>query len=284
LVSPILHPHYTRQFASHFTQSITTISGMIVYTMPTGYYRTSEVARMVGLHPNTVRRYEEWGFLPPIPRAPNGYRMFGETHVDQIRLARLALQASWMGGDIRKRAYAVIYGGARGELKQAWEQAQVLRQMIREEQQHALAAASVLEQWVQGKPFRKTQAAPLSIGEAASYLAVTVDMLRNWERNGLIDVPRDPANGYRRYGPPEIARLRVIRTLRKARYSTMAILRMINAFEQGQRSDLVTVLDTPRQDEDMIFVTDRWLTTLAGIEQAMQAMAALLRRMIDRYT
>lgn len=257
---------------------------MIVHTMPTGYYRTSEVAQIIGLHPNTVRRYEEWGFLPPIPRAPNGYRMFGEMHVDQIRLARLALQASWMGGEIRKRAYAVIYGGARGELKQAWEQAQALQQMIREEQQHALAAANVLEQWVQGTPFHKTQAAPLSVGEAASYLAVTVDMLRNWERNGLIDVPRDPANGYRRYGPPEIARLRVIRTLRKARYSTMAILRMMNAFEQGQRSDLVTVLDTPRQDEDMIFVTDRWLTTLAGIEQAMQAMAALLRRMIDRYT
>jgi hypothetical protein len=36
------------------------------------YLRTSDIAEAVGVHPNTVRLYEEWGFLPPIPRGPAG--------------------------------------------------------------------------------------------------------------------------------------------------------------------------------------------------------------------
>ena len=35
----------------------------------------------VGVHPNTVRLYEAWGFLPPIPRSRSGYRLFSETHL-----------------------------------------------------------------------------------------------------------------------------------------------------------------------------------------------------------
>lgn len=40
------------------------------------YLRTSDIAKAVGVHPNTVRLYEEWGFLPPIPRNLSGYRLF----------------------------------------------------------------------------------------------------------------------------------------------------------------------------------------------------------------
>jgi DNA-binding transcriptional MerR regulator len=40
------------------------------------YLRTSEISQAVGVHPNTVRLYEQWGFLPPIPRSLSGYRLF----------------------------------------------------------------------------------------------------------------------------------------------------------------------------------------------------------------
>ena len=52
-------------------------------------------------------------------------------------------------------------------------------------------------------------------------------MLRNWERNGLLRVPRDPRNRYRTYSAAEIGRLRVIRVLARSKYSQMAILRML---------------------------------------------------------
>ena len=50
--------------------------------------RASDIAKAVGVHPNTVRLYEEWGFLPPVPRSPSGYRLFTAAHLDQMRLAR----------------------------------------------------------------------------------------------------------------------------------------------------------------------------------------------------
>ena len=79
---------------------------------------------------------------------------------------------------------------------------------------------------------------PRKIGEVAKLLNVTTDRLRNWERNGLIEVPRNPLNGYRFYRTREIGRLRVIRTLSQARYSQMAILRMLMRLDQGETEDL----------------------------------------------
>ncbi len=61
--------------------------------MPPKYLRTSDIARAVGVHPNTVRLYEAWGFLPPVPRSPKGYRLYTGTHLDIMRLARTARQA-----------------------------------------------------------------------------------------------------------------------------------------------------------------------------------------------
>ncbi len=82
-------------------------------------------------------------------------------------------------------------------------------------------------------------------------LGVSVDMLRNWERNNLLDAPRDPDNGYRYYGAEEISRLRVIRMLIRAGYSVMAILRMLRQLDGGAADDLRQAIDTPAPDEDV---------------------------------
>ena len=55
-------------------------------------YRTSEIAKIIGIHPNTVRLYEELELIPKPDRMPNGYRVFTDLHIEQFRLARLAFQ------------------------------------------------------------------------------------------------------------------------------------------------------------------------------------------------
>jgi hypothetical protein len=55
--------------------------------MPKHYLRTTDLARELGVHVNTIRLYEEWGFLPPIPRGTNGYRQYTSAHLEQARLA-----------------------------------------------------------------------------------------------------------------------------------------------------------------------------------------------------
>jgi hypothetical protein len=74
----------------------------------------------------------------------------------------------------------------------------------------------------------------------------------------------------------------VIRTLSQARYSHMAILRMLMRLDQGETGDLRKTLDTPRDDEDIYFVTDQLLSTLTDLEQKSQHVINLLGETIAK--
>jgi DNA-binding transcriptional MerR regulator len=53
--------------------------------------RSGDVARLVGISPDTLRLYERRGLLPSPPRSANGYRSYPPEVVDRIRLIRAAL-------------------------------------------------------------------------------------------------------------------------------------------------------------------------------------------------
>ncbi len=243
------------------------------------YLRTSDLARAVGVHPNTVRRYVDWGLLPPVERSPAGYRRFTQRHLDCLRLACLVYRNEYPGRAIRRSGVEIVRCAVAGDLGGALEQAYRHLSLVHAEQAHADAAARMLERWAQGAPLDAT-AQPLSIGAAAKALGATADMLRNWERNGLIRAPRDPQNGYRRYGAAEISRLRVIRMLSRAGYSLAAILRMLLQHDRGETGDLRRALDTPRPDEDVFSAADHWISTLQRHEAIAQEAIALLEKMI----
>ncbi|MBN1438225.1 MAG: MerR family transcriptional regulator [Anaerolineales bacterium] len=241
-------------------------------------FRTSEVARAAGVHPNTVRVYERWGFLPPVRRLPNGYRVYTRYHLEQMKLARMALHGGWPGGRIRKSAIELVRSSAGGSLPAAVRLAGNHIRLVKAERAQAETAAAYLEKWVNGrKPERR--AAPLTILAAAKEVDSTVDAVRNWERNGLLRVPRNPHNGYREYGAKEIGRLRVIRMLLRAGYSTMAVLRAMRHLDSGGGKKLRRVLDTPRPEEDVLWAADRWLSTLAEQEARARKILAQLRKM-----
>ena len=158
-------------------------------------------------------------------------------------------------------------------------QAHVHLEQVREEQAQAEAAGAFLDAWAKGRTILPAVERPLQIRDAARLLGLTPDVLRNWERNGLIKVPRNPHNRYRLYGAAEIGRLQVIRMLRSAGYSIMAVLRMVLQLDQGQREDLRQVLDSPRPDEDVYSATDQWLSTLGALEQRALEIAAQIKKL-----
>jgi DNA-binding transcriptional MerR regulator len=242
-------------------------------------YRTGEVARAAGVHPNTVRIYEQWGFLPPVRRDPNGYRAYSPFHLEQMRLARLALHGGWPGGRIRKSALALVRCSAAGKPGQAVRLAENHILLIMAEREQAEAAARYLERWVRGKAAGCRAVPPRNILAAARTVDSTPEAIRNWERNGLLTVPRNPKNGYREYGEPEIGRLRVIRLLLRSGYSTMAVLRAMRHLDAGGGKKLRRVLDTPDPEDDVLWAADRWLSTLAEHEARARKILAQLKRM-----
>ena len=223
--------------------------------------RTSELARAAGIHPNTVRLYELWGLIPPVERSPSNYRRFTQRHLDCLLLARRVYGGGYPGMHIRRAGVKIIQHAVAGDLGGSLELAYQYMVLVQSERAMAEAAAALLERWAQGTPSDSTRQV-LSTHQAAKLLGVSIDMLRNWERNGLLDVPRNPENGYRQYGAAELSRLRVIRMLSRAGYSLMAILRMLIRLDAGQTEGLGEVLDTPRPDEDVFSASDRWLSTL----------------------
>jgi DNA-binding transcriptional MerR regulator len=247
----------------------------------TKYLRTSDLARAVGVHANTVRRYIDWELLPPVERSPSGYRLFTQRHLDCLRLARMVYGGEYPGRAIRQAGVQVVHCAADGDLGGALELAYRCLVLIQSERAQAEAAVRLLERWAQGVAVDTTQK-PVQIGGAAQLLGVSAEVLRNWERNGLIHVPRNPASGYRCYHAAELGRLRVIRMLSRAGYSLMAILRMLTQLDKGETTNLRQALDTPGADEDVYTAFDHWISTLTGQEQCAHEMIALLESMILR--
>jgi DNA-binding transcriptional MerR regulator len=252
------------------------------------YLRTSELARAVGAHPNTVRRYVDRGILPPVERSASGYRRFTQRHLDCMRLARQVYCNYSPGHTLFQSGVRIIQANAGGDLQGALELAHRHLALVQSERAQADLAAALLERWASSVPdFSEAPSEdsiqPLSIGQVAHLLGVSIDVLRNWDRSGLIDVPRDPSNGYRRYRTQEISRLRVIRMLSRSGYSISAILRMLLQLDQGEKTDLRRALDTPRPDEDVYTASDRWISTLTDQERRARAIIALVEEIIQKH-
>lgn len=255
------------------------------------YLRTSDLANAVGVHANTVRRYAERGFLPPVERSPSGYRRFTQRHLDCLRLAYQVYCHHYPSLAFRQLGIDIMRAAVSGDMAGALELAHKYLAFVQSERTQADLAADLLERWAVSIAAEASRGMPadaifrsLQIGQVAHLLGVSIDMLRNWERNGLIEVPRDPSNGYRRYRAREIGRLRVIRMLSRAGYSMSAILRMLIKLDEGDRTELRRALDTPRPDEDIYTARDRWLSTLADQERRAHTTVALLEEIIHRET
>lgn len=245
--------------------------------------RTSDIAKANGIHPNTVRKYEEIGFLPKPPRGPNGYRLFTERHLDQVGLIILLMRCSWLGGAIREKGFETLMRSAEGDFAAATESARTLLELWSAERNRAELAADLLAEWARS-PVPPQAPEGLTIQEAAAYLNVTAHTLRNWDRNRLLAVPRHSSSGYRTYGPAELRRLMVIRALRKAGYNVMSILNMFRQLDAGLETDPRAALDSlPPGEEDIYHSTYRWLTKVKLFEGFAREALERVEAMAARY-
>lgn len=244
-------------------------------------YRTAEIAHSFEIHPNTVRLYEKLGLIPKPERKANGYRVFTEFHVEQIKFARTALKVEVLQNGLRQQAIAIIKASAAKNFDKAIHLTERYCQQLKREQLNAEEAIAITLKLLSGED-QELSSATLTRKETADLLQISIDALRNWEMNGLLTVKRKQ-NGYRVYSDEDIRRLKMIRSLRCASYSLAAILRMLHALSSNPNSDIREAIDTPQENEDMISVCDELLTSLQYAEENARMMLTHLEEMKKQF-
>ncbi len=224
-------------------------------------YRTSQISRMIGVHPNTIRFYEDMGLIPKPEREPNGYRIYTRRHLLQLQLLRIAFKAEILSANLRREAINIVKTAASGDFAAAAQKTRFYRSHIEDEIVRAREAIELTEQMAGGADANEAASVVAGRREAAAQIGVSFDIIRDWERNGLLNAPRE--GNRRKYGPSEINRLKIIAILRNANYSQSAIRRMFIELQRGE-TDLLRAIDTPPLNDDIISVTDRYITSLSG--------------------
>ena len=244
-------------------------------------YRTAQVATLIGLHPNTIRRYEEWELIPAPERLANGYRVYTEFHVDLIKMSRKAFQIELLHANLRRTMIDVIKASAEKDFKVAQEQLLNYLRILQSEQIKAKQAARISYELL-FKQQESTNDVKYSRKQVAQTLKISVDSLRNWELNGLLS-PIKEDNGYRFYHAQDLNIIKVIQVLRDAKYSLEAILRMLNELNENPGLSISDTLNTPAQEAEIISVCDKLLTSLSQGEANAREIEEMIRHLAERY-
>lgn len=251
---------------------------------PITTYKTNDIARIIGIHVNTVRLYEACGLIPRPERRSNGYRVFTDLHVEQFKLARAALKVEVLQNGLRKKAVDIIKTSAAGEYEAAAEKTAQYIGQIGREIKNAEEAIRITQHILSGNSeCSPNSSLSFTRKEAAEYLQVTIDTLRNWELNGLFTAKRRK-NGYRIYTGQDMERLKIIRSLRCANYSLSSILRMLHVLSADPAADIREAIDTPGTDDDIITACDKLLTSLHEAKENAYFVAGQIEKMKNMTT
>ena len=236
---------------------------------------------MIGIHPNTVRMYEDLELIPKPFRKSNGYRVFSDVHIDQFRLARTAFQIEVLQNGLRKRMIDAVKLSAKGQYENAISMTTAYIDIVDSEIANANEAAEITNTLL--KSSFQEERTLLKRKEVSDLLGITMDTLRNWEMNGLLNIRRKE-NGYRVYSNEDIKKLKIIRSLRCANYSLSSILRMMNAIYRNESADAKQVLNTPNENEDIVSVCDKLIISLNNAKKNAVEITNMLSEMKRKYS
>lgn len=242
-------------------------------------YKTIDVARMIGIHVNTVRLYEACNLIPKPERYNNGYRIFTDLHIEQFRLARAALQVEVLQNGLRKQIINIIKVSAIGKYDDAILLTKKYLHQINIEKRNAEEAIDIAKQILSDIYTKQNSSyAVYTRKEVLEYLQITLDTLRNWELNGLLREKRKQ-NGHRIYTQKDIQQLKMIRSLRCANYSLSSILRMLQAISYNPNINIRDAIDTPKDDDDIITACDNLLTSLTKASENALFVITQIKKM-----
>ncbi|MER5391535.1 MerR family transcriptional regulator [Saccharopolyspora sp. NPDC002686] len=230
--------------------------------------RPIDLAREHGLSAQAIRNYEDAGVFPPTERSETGYRRYTALHAQALR-AFLALRA----GHGHQQAVEIMRATNRGDTESAYRLIDSAHVALLTERDTRAEVATALDVLSTTTPTPLT-GQPLTVGELARRLDLHPATLRTWETGGILRPERNPATGYREYGPDCVRDAEIARQLRRGGYLLHQIAQFIDSLrEAGGTEALSTFLDS-WQDR----LTTRSRNLLAGAAQLDAYLTALDRK------
>lgn len=236
-------------------------------------YYIKEMAEKTGVKAGTIRFYEKLGFLEPVARMPNQYRVFNEHHIYQIRVCSLVF-GGFVNSRLRKISMNIIAASKDWDLE-AYDTATrnylcaIEQDITRTKKAVSIVTKQIDQDGNDEKEYSKK--------EAAELLGVTPETIRNWERNGLLE--RKPPYSRRLYQSAEIKRMYMIRFLLDTGYSCMAIFRFLTEYDAGQNQKASDFLLGTVEDKELMSKTDQYLKSLERARTQADTLCRLLADM-----
>lgn len=219
--------------------------------------RPIDLAREHGLSAQAVRNYDDAGVLPPTSRTDTGYRRYTPVHAQALR-AFLALRA----GHGHQQAVEIMRATNRDDTNSAYRLIDTTHlALLTERDTHAEVAAALGSLSTTTPP--RVNGPPLTVGELAHRLDVHPATLRTWETEGILRPERDPATGYRSYGPDCVRDAEIARQLRRGAYPLRQIATFIESLREAGGADALTAFLDAWQDR----LTARSRDLLTGAAQ-----------------
>jgi DNA-binding transcriptional MerR regulator len=233
--------------------------------------RPIDLARAVGVSTQTVRQYEELGFLPPAERSSTGHRVYGPRHLQALRTARV--MADGYGWQPALHIMRLIHQGDLVAALAAIDARHAGLHQGRHDVEQTLAAlrtAAVTSPVLAGTKGAPGRPGLLRVGEAARLVGVRVSAVRFWERQGLLHPRRDGRSRYRLYDRQELRKLQVVALLRKAGYGLDAIRTVLAELAEGRLDRAVAAAE--RRLKDLAQASRRCAAATAAVWAYLEAV------------
>lgn len=185
----------------------------------------------MGLSPQAVRDYERYGFIPPVERGPQGYRLYEQRHLEALRVARVLIAG--YGWEHALHIMQYIHAGNVSSALAEINARHAALYTSRKEVEETLQALRTLSTMLPGGNEAGHADRAIYIREVAQRVGVRVSAIRFWESQGLIQPRREKSNRYRLYDEQQVRTLQVIALLRKANYGFEAIRAVLEQLASG---------------------------------------------------
>ncbi|MFF2016656.1 MerR family DNA-binding transcriptional regulator [Paenibacillus sp. NPDC058177] len=223
-------------------------------------FTPTQIANKLNVSTTTLRRYEEQGLIPDVPRTAGSHRSYTLVHFQAFSTIRSLLK----GYDIPV-VYDVMRRIKNIDITDALWLVNHQLYLTQEEKQRVEEILGMIRNadFSQYRNIKLIQ--PLTIGKAAEIAGVNTSAIRHWEQEGLISSERDEGNGYRIFTMSELRKILVISSLRKTIYYTENLKDLLNDLETHH----FTTIDRSFQLA-LEKLNDKLIVQLKGIVELMK--------------